>query len=166
MPLDEKAKEEIRELLKADPLRGISLTNLKTGEVQMAAICTSIWDVTIKNYLKKGFIPTKIYNENEDTICRWEVVMENIKDYTQEVNDQKVTILDYSDMLQKIETDPFYTRAYATRKPWYVEHLQIVKEELTKAEARLEENKKELPALKKQVAELRKFEYLREKKYI
>ena len=166
MSLDEKAKEEIRALFKADPLKGISLTSLNTGDVQMAAICTSIWDKTIKEYLKKGFIPTKAYDVNEEMICRWEIIKENIEEYTQEVADQKATVLDYSGMLQKIETDPFYARSYATQKTWYVEHLQIAKDELVKAETKLAENKLIFPALKKLVLKLRNFEYLRENKYI
>jgi predicted nucleic acid-binding Zn-ribbon protein len=166
MPLDEKAKEEIRALFKADPLKGISLTELKTGVVQICAICTSIWDKTLKKYLKKGWIPTKIYDANEELICKWEIAEENVEYYTQEVDSQKDTIADFSNMLQKIETDPFYARAYAARKYWYVEHLQIAKDELVKAEGSLEESTKEIPALKKQIAKLRNFDYLRENKYI
>jgi hypothetical protein len=166
MPLDEKAKEELRALFKADPLKPISLTELKTGDVKMAIICTSIWDVTLKKYLKQGWIPTKAYDANEELIIKWEIAMENIEDYTKEVNDKKHDIADFSDMLQKIETDPFYARAYATRKSWYVEHLQIAKDELKKAEVNLKENEIGFPELKKKVYRLRNFDYLRENKYI
>jgi hypothetical protein len=166
MSLDEKAKEELRELFKSDPLKPISLTELKTGDVKMSIICTSIWDATLRKYLKQGWIPTKAYEANEELIIKWEIAMENIEDYTQEAKEQKDTIADYSDMLQKIEIDPFYARIYATRKDWYVEHLQIAKDELVKVEAKLEEYMKDFPALKAQVAKLRKFDYLRENKYL
>lgn len=166
MPLDEKAKAEIMAIFKNDPLRGISLTNMYSDEAKLCAICTSIWDETLKKEIKIGWIPTKAYNANLDIIVKWENTKDEIEYLSQEVKDHKETIVDYSDMVNKIETDPFYARAYASRKAWYVEHLKIESDELKDLELKLKEIKREFPELKKHIVELMNFNYLRENKYI
>jgi Asp-tRNA(Asn)/Glu-tRNA(Gln) amidotransferase C subunit len=164
MPLDEKAKEELRELFKADPLKLISLTNLKTGDVNVALIASSIWDVTLRKYLKKGFIPTKVNDENIELINRWEVAEENVKDYTEEIKNLEDEIVDYSNTLQKIETDPFYHRIYTPSV--FSERRDKAMAELEVSKANLENNKQKLPTLRSMVKKLRNFDYLRENKYI
>jgi polyhydroxyalkanoate synthesis regulator phasin len=164
MSLSEKAKEELRELFKADPLRAISFINIKTGDVHVALIASSIWDVSIKKQLKRGFIPKKVYDENIELIVRWEDVEENVADYTEEVKTLEADIADFSGMLQKIETDPFYHRIYTPSV--FSERRDKSMAELEVAKKNLENNKSELPALRKQVQKLRDFDYLRENKYI
>jgi hypothetical protein len=166
MPLSEKVKEEIRAILKTDPLRGISLTKLETGDIQITVISSSIWDESLKKYLKKGFIPTKVYDENKDIIIKWEVVKENIEDYTKEANDLKEAISDYLDTLNKIETDPFYGRIYANSVPNFLRRKNQAETELRMVETSLEKSRQEFPELKNKIATLRNFEYLRENKYI
>ncbi len=166
MTFDEKTKEKLRELFEQDPLKGISFTDLKTDTVHMAVICTSIWEETIRKYLKKGFIPTKAYKDNIDLINKWMVVKENIEDYANDTEDAKDAIADYSSTLAKIETDPFYARTYANSKDSFAECKVKAEVRLKEAEKKLEENKRELPELAKQVAELKKFEFLREKGYV
>jgi hypothetical protein len=168
MPFDEKEKamEELKELLRQDPLKGISFTNLKTGDVQMAAISTSIWEVTIRKYLKKGFIPTKAYKKNIDLINKWMVVKENVEDYTKEIEELKTDINDFLNTLNKIETDPFWGRIYTNSKSIFIERKEKAITALALAEKNLEENKKELPSLTVQVAKLKNFEHLRENGFV
>jgi hypothetical protein len=166
MTLSEQAKEHLRELLKADPLKAISLTNIYSGDVKLCVICTSIWDMNLKKYVKKGWIPTNVYEANLDLIVKWENTKENIDEYTLEVEGHKDSITDFAHTLNEIETDPFMARAYAQRKAWYVEHLQIEKDQLEKYEIKLAESKKEFQPLQKQINKLRNFNYLRENKYL
>lgn len=166
MPLDEKARAELMKIFEADPLRAISLTHLKSGDVKLAVIASSIWDVTLKKELKSFWIPTKVYEANIDLICKWESIKENIDEFSLEVDGHKDSIIDFSHMLHEIETDPFMARAYAQRKDWYVEHLQIEKDKLEVAEIELDKNKNAFPAVVAQINKLRNFNYLRENKYI
>lgn len=164
MPLDEKAKEELRELFKADPLRVISFINLKTGDEHVAIIASSIWDVSIKKYLKKGFIPKKAYDENLEIIVKWEIVEENTTDCAEEVKGLEADIADFSGMLQKIETDPFYHRIYTSSV--FSERRDKSMAELEVSKKNLEDNRRELPALRYKVKKLRNFDFLKENKYI
>jgi len=168
MTLDEKAKAkaELMKLFEADPLKVISLTNIKTGDVTMAVITTSIWDVTLKKYPKSFWIPTKVYEANLDLIIKWENTKENIDEFSLEVEGHKDSITDFAHTLHEIETDPFMARAYAQRKAWYVEHLQIEKDQLEVYETKLAECEKEFLPLQVQINKLRSFNYLRGNKYI
>ena len=168
MTLDEKAKAkaELMKLFEADPLKFIKLTNIKSGDEKACIIATSIWDVTLKKYLKSFWIPTKVYEANLDLIIKWENVKENIDEFSLEVEGHKDSITDFSHMVHEIETDPFMARAYAQRKAWYVEHLQIEKDQLEIYETKLAESKEEFQPLQAQINNLRNFTYLKENKYI
>jgi hypothetical protein len=96
----------------------------------------------------------------------WENTKENIDEFSLEVKGHKDSIIDFSHMVHEIETDPFMARAYAQRKDWYVEHLQIEKDQLEIYETKLAESKKEFQPLQAQINKLRSFNYLKEKKYI
>ena len=168
MSLDEKAKAkaELMKLFEADPLKFIKLTNIKSGDEKACIITTSIWDVTLKKYPKSFWIPTKVYEANLDLIIMWENTKENIDEFSLEVKGHKDSIIDFSHMVHEIETDPFMARAYAQRKAWYVEHLQIEKDQLEIYETKLAESKEEFQPLQVQINNLRNFTYLKENKYI
>ena len=168
MTLDEKAKAkaELMKLFEADPLKFIKLTNIKSGDEKACIITTSIWDVTLKKYPKSFWIPTKVYEANLDLIIKWENTKENIDEFSLEVEGHKDSITDFAHTLHEIETDPFMARAYAQRKAWYVEHLQIEKDQLEVYETKLAECEKEFLPLQVQINKLRSFNYLRGNKYI
>lgn len=166
MPHDEKAKAELMKLFEADPLKFIKLTNIKSGDEKVCLITTSIWDATLKKYLKSFWIPTKVYEANIDLIVKWENVKENIDEFSLEVKGHKDSIIDFSHMLHEIETDPFMARAYAQRKDWYVEHLQIEKDQLEIYEAKLADSEKEFQSLQAQINKLRNFNNLKKNNFI
>jgi hypothetical protein len=165
MTFDEDAKSKLKALFK-DRLKAITFTNPKTGDEEVAIIDKEIWDITIKKYLKKGFIPKVVYDKNSELIFRWELVTENLADAKPEMKDLWEAIKDYSNTLSKIKTDPFYGRIYANSKDIYIERKDRSTTELRNLEEQVAGWKQELVSLDAQVAQLRDFDFLRANNYV
>ena len=144
-------QKTLKELLK-EKLRAFALAKIETGEKEIALIDITILDETLKEYHKKGFIFSDIFDKNESEIIRWVNLREIVNDRRKELRGLKETLKDYKKTL-KIYGGKSY---FKLRTPFYKEQIDKLNKEIPIKEPRLNKLLVEYKPLNRKIKALKK----------
>ena len=142
------------------------LKNVKTFDREVLVTEKRIEEKVLRERLKKGWIPTKIFNENEKTILEWDRLKERLVDARGRVKTTEEDIKDSREAIDSLKNNPIFKAYPPERLAFYEERLE---EAMNKIEGRrrdLKDTQNEIRPLNKKIKGMRNYTTLKARGYI
>ncbi len=146
--LEQKAKKEL-----IDRLTVHELANLTSGRVQICVVDKTLHRDVLTKRLKSGWILKEDFDENYDTIVKWERERDFINDTRREIRDLEEDVVDMREQITDVESGKW--KALRPRLPKFREILKSDLETLVTKRQKLEEAKIEFKPLRASIKSLK-----------